>query len=136
MKRVWLGAFISCLAVVAVMGCKGGAQIYQVKEAPVQTATGKVPSIEQVQKIIIESGVKLGWVMAVVKPGEIQGTKNVRIHSAVVTIPFTAKNYSVLYKDSTNLKYNAAAQTIHQEYTYWIQELDNEIRARLTAAGN
>ena len=136
MKRVWLGAFISCLAVVAVMGCKGGAQIYQVKEAPVQTATGKVPSLEQVQKIIIESGVKLGWVMAVVKPGEIQGTRNVRIHSAVVTIPFTAKNYSVLYKDSTNLKYNAAAQTIHQEYTYWIQELDNEIRARLTAAGN
>ena len=136
MKRVWLGAFISCLAVVAVMGCKGGAQIYQVKEAPVQTATGKVPSVEQVQKIIIESGVKLGWVMAVVKPGEIQGTRNVRIHSAVVTIPFTAKNYSVLYKDSTNLKYNAAAQTIHQEYTYWIQELDNEIRARLTAAGN
>lgn len=136
MKRVWLGAFISCLAVVAVMGCKGGAQIYQVKEAPVQTASGKVPSLEQVQKIIIESGVKLGWVMAVVKPGEIQGTRNVRIHSAVVTIPFTAKNYSVLYKDSTNLKYNAAAQTIHQEYTYWIQELDNEIRARLTAAGN
>ena len=136
MKRVWLGAFISCLAVVAVMGCKGGAQIYQVKEAPVQTATGKVPTIEQVQKVIIESGVKLGWVMAVVKPGEIQGTKNVRIHSAVVTIPFTAKNYSVLYKDSTNLKYNAANQTIHQEYTYWIQELDNEIRARLTAAGN
>jgi hypothetical protein len=136
MKRVWLGAFISCLAVVAVMGCKGGAQIYQVKEAPIQTATGKVPSVEQVQKIIIESGVKLGWVMAVVKPGEIQGTRNVRVHSAVVTIPFTAKNYSVLYKDSTNLKYNAAAQTIHQEYTYWIQELDNEIRARLTAAGN
>ena len=62
MKRVWLGALISGLAVVAVMGCKGGAQIYQVKEAPVQTATGKVPSIEQVQKTIIESGVKLGQV--------------------------------------------------------------------------
>lgn len=136
MKRVWLAAFISGLAVVAVMGCRGGAQIYQVKEAPVQTATGKVPSLEQVQKIIIESGVKLGWVMAVVKPGEIQGTRNVRIHSAVVTIPFTTKNYSVLYKESTNLKYNSAAQTIHQEYTYWIQELDNEIRARLTAAGD
>ena len=135
MTRAWLGAFIPCLAVVAVMGCKGGAQIYQVKEAPVQTATGKVPTVEQVQKIIIESGVKLGWVMAVVKPGEIQGTRNLRIHSAVVTIPFTAKSYSILYKDSTNLKYNAGTQTIHQEYTYWIQELDNEIRARLTAAG-
>ncbi len=136
MKRVWSGALISCLAFAAVMGCKGGAQIYQVKEAPVQTATGKVPTVEQVQKIIIESGVKQGWVMALVKPGEVQGTRNVRIHSATVTIPFTSKNYSILYKDSTNLKYNAANHTIHQEYTYWIQELDNEIRARLTAAGN
>ena len=125
-----------CLVAGGATGCKGGAQIYQVKEAPVQTATGKVPSTEQVQKIIIEAGVKLGWVMAVVKPGEILGTRNVRIHTASVTIPFTAKNYSILYKDSTNLKYNAGAQTIHQEYTYWIQELDNEIRARLTAAGN
>lgn len=136
MKRAWLGAFLSCLAVVAAIGCKGAPPIYQVKEAPVQTATGKVPTVEQVQKIIIESGVKLGWVMAVVKPGEIQGTRNVRIHSAVVTIPFTAKNYSILYKDSTNLKYNAGTQTIHHEYTYWVQELDNEIRARLTAVGN
>lgn len=136
MKPMWTAAVLTGLILTTIVGCKGGAQIYQVKEAPVQTASGKVPSVEQVQKIIIESGVKLGWVMAVVKPGEIQGTRNVRIHSAVVTIPFTAKNYSVLYKDSTNLKYNAANQTIHQEYTYWIQELDNEIRARLTAAGN
>ena len=136
MKRFRLGAVVLCLVAVGTIGCKGGAQIYQVKEAPIQTATGKVPSAEQVQKIIIESGVKQGWVMAVVKPGEILGTRNVRIHTASVTIPFTAKNYSILYKDSTNLKYNAERQTIHQEYTYWIQELDNEIRARLTAAGN
>ena len=54
-----------------------------------QTATGKVPTLEQVQKTIIEAGVKNEWVMAVVKPGEIRGTLSVRNHMAVVTIPFT-----------------------------------------------
>ena len=82
-----------------------------------------------------QRGRRRRWIMAVVKPGEIMGTLNVRHHTAVVTIPHTSKNYSIIYKDSSNLKYNAERQTIHQEYTYWIQRLDNEIRARLTAAG-
>jgi hypothetical protein len=106
-----------------------------VKDAIVQTASGKELTREQVQKVIIEAGVKNEWIMAVVKPGEIMGTLNVRNHTAVVTIPHTGKNYSIIYKDSANLKYNSERQTIHQEYTYWIQKLDNEIRARLTAAG-
>ena len=100
-----------------------------------QTATGKDASQDQVQKAIIEAGVRLGWVMAVAKPGEIVGTLNVRSHTAIVTIPFSSKNYSILYKDSTNLKYNADKHTIHENYTGWIQRLDNEIRARLTAVG-
>ena len=135
MKRAWPGILVACLALVATIGCKGGAPIYQVKDAIVQTASGKELTREQVQKVIIEAGVKNEWIMAVVKPGEILGTLNVRNHTAVVTIPYTGKNYSIIYKDSTNLKYSAEKQTIHQEYTYWIQRLDNEIRARLTAAG-
>jgi hypothetical protein len=120
---------------VAVMGCRGGAQIYQVKEAPVQTATGKQPSLEDVQKAIIAAGVGLNWQMAVAKPGEIIGTLNIRSHQAVVSIPYTTKSYSIVYKDSTNLKYNAEKQTIHENYSGWIQRLDGAIRARLTAAG-
>jgi len=128
-------ALILCILFVAVMGCRGGAQIYQVKDAPVQTATGKQPSLEDVQKAIIAAGVGLNWQMAVAKPGEIIGTLNVRSHQAVVSIPYTTKNYSIIYKDSTNLKYNAEKQTIHENYIGWIQRLDGAIRARLTAAG-
>lgn len=128
-------ALILCILFVAVMGCRGGAQIYQVKDAPVQTATGKQPSLEDVQKAIIAAGVGLNWQMAVAKPGEIIGTLNIRSHQAVVLIPHTTKNYSIIYKDSTNLKYNAEKQTIHENYSGWIQRLDGAIRARLTAAG-
>ena len=73
--------------------------------------------------------------MAVVKPGEIMGTLNLRSHQAIVTIPYTSKTYSILYKGSTNLKYDADKQTIHENYAGWIQRLDGAIRSRLTAAG-
>lgn len=135
MTRAWSSATIACMVLIAVMGCRGGGQIYQVKDAPVQTATGKEPTMEDVQKAIIGAGVGLGWQMAIAKPGEIVGTLNVRSHQAIVTIPFTTKNYSILYKDSNNLKYNAEKQTIHENYSGWIQRLDGAIRSRLSAAG-
>ena len=135
MRSVWSTIAISCLVLVAVMGCRGGGQIYQVKDAPIQTATGKEPSLDDVQKGIIAAGVGLGWQMLVAKPGEIVGTLNVRSHQAVVSIPYTTKQYSILYKDSNNLKYNAEKQTIHENYSGWIQRLDGAIRSRLTAAG-
>lgn len=135
MKRILSGVAIACLVVAVVAGCRGGGQIYNVKDAPVQTATGKEPSTEDVQKAIIQAGAALGWTMAVVKPGEIMGTLNIRSHQAIVTIPYTSKTYSILYKGSTNLKYDADKQTIHENYAGWIQRLDGAIRSRLTAAG-
>ena len=57
-------ALVLCILFVAVMGCRGGGQIYNVKDAPIQTATGKQPSMEDVQNAIITAGVGLGWQMA------------------------------------------------------------------------
>ena len=135
MKRMRLVMLFVCVMLIAVAGCRGAGQIYEVKDAPVQTATGKQPSLEDVQKAIITAGAGLGWQMAVAKPGEIIGTLNIRSHQAIVSIPYTTKSYSILYKDSANLKYNAEKQTIHENYSGWIQRLDGAIRARLTAAG-
>ena len=128
-------ALFLCAMSVVMIGCRGGGQIYQIQDAPVQTATGKAPTMDEVQKAIVSAGVGLGWQMAVAKPGEIVATLNIRSHQAVVSIPYSTKNYSILYKDSTNLKYNAEKQTIHENYSGWIQRLDGAIRARLTAAG-
>jgi hypothetical protein len=110
--------------------------VYQVKDAPVQTASGKDLSLEEVRKEIIAAGVAAGWQMAPGKPGEIIGTLNIRSHQAVVSIPYTTKTYSILYKDSSNLKYDGNAQTIHENYAGWIQRLDGAIRTRLAAAGS
>lgn len=135
MKRIQPVLAVICLALIAVTGCRGGGEIYTVKDAPINTASGSTPSLEEVQKAIITAGTGLNWSMAVVKPGHIVGTLNVRSHQAVVDIMYNSKTYSITYKDSTNLKYDAEKKTIHENYRSWIQNLDNNIRGRLTVAG-
>ncbi|HSA65786.1 MAG TPA: hypothetical protein VLE25_13940 [Nitrospira sp.] len=134
--RSGLSVLAVCLTLLMVISCRGGGQVYQVKDAPVQTASGKDLSVDEVRKEIVAAGVAAGWQMVATKPGEIVGTLNIRSHQAVVSIPYTAKNYSILYKDSKNLKYDEAAQTIHENYSGWIQRLDGAIRTRLAAAGD
>ena len=136
MKRAGWATVAACVTLAVMIGCRGGGQVYQVKDAPVQTASGKELSLEEVRKEIIAAGVAAGWQMTPAKSGEITGTLNIRSHQAVVSIPYTTKSYSILYKDSSNLKYNANAQTIHENYAGWIQRLDGAIRSRLTAAGS
>ncbi len=135
MKQIQAVLLVLCVMSIAITGCRGGAEIYNVKDAPVNTASGVTPSLEEVQKAIITAGTGLNWSMAVVKPGHIVGTLNVRSHTAVVDIMYNSKTYSITYKDSTNLKYDAEKKTIHENYRSWIQNLDNNIRGRLTVAG-
>jgi hypothetical protein len=135
MKQTQLGIVTACLVLVAMFGCRASGQVYEVKDAPIQTASGKSLTLEQVQKAIIDAGIKQTWIMTPVKPGEMLGEFNVQSHQIHVTIPYTTQNYSILYKDSSNLRYDPVKKTIHVNYQKWIERLDNEIKARLSAAG-
>lgn len=124
------------LALLSItVGCRTS-PLYNVKDSTVPpTTSGKALSLDQVRDAIVQAGVGLGWDMRVVKPGQIVGTLHVRSHSAVVDIPYTTTSYSIAYGSSQNLKYDAAAGTIHTNYNGWIQNLDNAIRGRLSAIG-
>jgi hypothetical protein len=135
MKHLVSGWMAAVLVLVFLVGCRGGAQIYEVKNASIPNPSGKGLSLEQVRKEITAAGIAAGWQMTDAKPGEILATYNLRSHQAIVSIPYSTKDYSILYKGSTNLKYDAQAQTIHVNYAGWIQRLDGAIRSRLAAAG-
>mgnify|MGYP001501963766 CR=1 FL=1 len=135
MKQLLSGILVACLAVVIVTGCRGAGQIYNVKEAPIATSTGKELTLDQVGKAIVDAGIGLRWIMVVTKPGQIVATQNARSHTAIVDIAYDTKTYSMTYKDSVNLNYNAEKQTIHEAYSGWIRNLDNAIKGRLAAAG-
>lgn len=131
MKLRPLSAALICL-VLAIVGCRAGGQVYEVKDAPIEAA--KPLTLDQVQKAIIDAGIKQTWIMTPVKQGELLGEYNVQSHQIHVTIPYTTKTYSILYKDSSNLRYDPVKRTIHVNYAKWIERLDNEIKGRLRMA--
>lgn len=132
MRAMRASMVVACLFLAVIVGCRAGGQVYEVKDAPIETA--KPLSLDQVQKAIIDAGIKQTWIMTPVKPGELLGEYNVQSHQIHVLIPYTTKQYSILYKDSSNLRYDPVKRTIHVNYAKWIERLDNEIKARLKMA--
>jgi hypothetical protein len=123
-RFAWV-ALIACL-MAAVAGCR---------TSPIKEVTGtSIPpglTQEKVEKAIISAGAGLGWAMKIERPGLIFGSLTVRDHLAQVQIPYTTKTYSINYKNSVNLKYDATTHTIHSNYNAWIDNLNHAILANL-----
>lgn len=115
-------------------GCMRCDPIFNVADAPVTSASGKTPKSNEVKNAIVRAGVALGWQMRVTGPGKITGTLNVRKHTAVIEIPYSARSYSINYKSSVNL--NEGEGEIHKNYNSWIRNLARGIDAQLSATGN
>jgi len=88
--------------------------------------------MEDVKNAILRAGAGLSWAMRENKPGYITGTLTLREHFAVVDIKYDTQKYSILYKDSKNLKYDGT--NIHNNYNGWVQRLNQAIQAQLGAA--
>ncbi len=123
-----IGLFIVMIGLLA--GCRT-ATIYNVNEATVVSSTGNPLSLDQVRNAIVAAGTGLGWQMAPTETGHIQGTLNIRSHSAIVDISYSTESYNITYKSSSNLKYDPDDKSIHSNYNGWIQKLDSAIKARL-----
>jgi hypothetical protein len=115
------------LFATALAGCTV-APIHNVKGSPIVTASGKAPTMQQVQSAVLQAGTALGWQISNDKPGKMTGRLALRTHQAVVDIDYDTKQYSITYRDSVDL--NAKDGTIHKNYNGWVQNLDNRIRAQ------
>jgi len=124
--RLW----IACLALVGLAGCTQ-APIRNVSDTPVVTGTGKPATIEQVRSSIVRAGNGLGWEMTPNDPGLVTGRIVLRGHVAVVDVRYTPKDFSITYKDSTNLDYKDGQ--IHKNYNGCVENLDRYIRANLAS---
>jgi len=133
MKVKIYGLFLLCTIMILLSSCRMGA-VYKVTDSAINTSSGNEPTLEQVQKAILDAATstKPAWSMRVVKPGHILAKLHVRSHSAIVDITYNTKSYSINYNGSTNLKYDPEEKTIHSNYNGWIQNLDNGIKAKLS----
>lgn len=104
--------------------------VYNVNNDEVYTPAGM--TLEEAGLLIQEAGTTRGWAMAIVEPGHIVGTLLIRSHTAVVDIYYTTTSFSIVYKNSINLKYSPDTQTIHHNYNNWIRNLEQAIMVKLT----
>ncbi len=116
------------LLVVLLEACS--APLFEIRDNPIEAGTDGPVTMEQVGEAIMEGGKGLGWKMTSTKKGEIAGTYSTPKQSATVAIPYTTKTYSILYKNSSNFKYNGTK--IHKRYNELISGLDTAIRRELS----
>jgi len=128
MKSTAFKFIVLFVAVIALGACRS-APIYNVSSDTM--ATPQNASIEQVASAIKRAGAGLGWQMIDTGPGEIEGRLHLRSHVAIVSITFDTKQFSIFYKDSTNLDYDGTR--IHRNYNGWIQNLEQGILAQTSA---
>lgn len=126
MKRFLKLGLVGLVGLLLLTGCRTAA-VHNIKEAPVMEKV----STDKVFKAIYAAGTTLGWSIKKVKPGLAVAQIHLRKHMALVEIPYTQKNYSIVYKDSANLNYDPKTKNIHSNYNGWIQNLNKGIQTQL-----
>ncbi len=119
-------------AVVILLVACSPIPVHNVDNAPISVSSSNY-DLSDVTKAIQRAGTGLGWQMKAETPGHIVGRLYLRTHVAVVDITYTLDEFSINYKDSTNLNYDLGNNTIHKNYNGWIQNLTNAINAQVVA---
>ncbi|MEO0823923.1 MAG: hypothetical protein AAF074_26375 [Pseudomonadota bacterium] len=134
--RVSLVAAVVAAGLV-LSGCRS-ATLQNVENAPygdTGIASARQLTLDEYARAIVRAGTQRNWVFQSVAPGHLEGRVDVRgKHNAVVDVYYDAEVYSIVYKSSQNLKYDAAENTIHPNYNSWVQLLSQDIRAEVQRA--
>lgn len=128
---------INLLAVVGfvfiIVGCGAGAPVVNIDNSKFFEKSEKLSKVETA---IRKGASKKGWRVKKVKSGLLEISNMIRGKFLVmVEVPYTSKGYKLNYKRSTNLKYNASANTIHRSYNKWVSSLASNIDYELSNIG-
>lgn len=121
------------LLAFAALGAHAGLEpVYEPKNVPVEA--GREVTAEQVKQAFLNAAIDIkGWTFTEKEPGKLDGNLEVRKHKVVVSIPYTGKEYSILYVSSENMKYDEKARKIHGKYESWIKNLERTMKSKLLA---
>ena len=122
-----------CMALAAFIlftGFGRGTPIVNIQSAAIPP--NPAATMENIGKAIVRVGQTLGWQITPIGPGKAEGVLVLRRHRAVVDITHDTTSFSIHYKDSVNLDYDAQDKTIHSNYNGWIRNLEKAIRAQVS----
>ena len=128
--KSWIPLLVLALA-LPLAACFRQAQLKNLVDQPVAGSRNQTLTSAQVKKVILDACQKRGWVARELSPGRISATLDNRSHRAQIEITFNGSRYSILYKDSLNLKYDPSNNTIHNQYNNWVDYLRQDIEIGL-----
>ena len=88
-----------------------------------------VASDAVVEKAVFYGCRKCGWVPEKVADAEITAVSDNKGRRAAVKISYGKNGYTIEYKSSNNMQYNADTNTISPKYNAWVAKLNKSIRA-------
>jgi hypothetical protein len=93
------------------------------------TADGGAFTVDEVRRAIFNACLKRGWTPRIGADGTIVASILVRgRHYAEVGISWDADSYSIRYRDSRELDYDAEDREIHGNYNRWVDLLSKGIQ--------
>ena len=125
MKKI--NILVTVLMAIVLAGCNTTIPVRNYMNQTIPNYGNTAQTISNVEKSIIKGAVSLGWQANVVEQGKVEATLFIRSHKLVVEITHDDKSYSIVYKDSVNLKYDG--EKIHRQYANWVNNLINAINA-------
>lgn len=126
MKRVILLASVFLLLAACTSKL-----IYNAYDVDILTGSGSALSLADVRKTIVDAANSKGWTVKDVDSTHLQVTHRARKHMARVVIEYSTSSFSIVYDDSTMLRYNGT--TIHRNYNRWVRKLERRINDRFVA---
>lgn len=128
----WLPAALLTVGLLAA--CDRIQPIYQVDNHPVPQLSRPM-TLEQIEASIIRAGKSVNWQIRPLESGKLLGRTSWRRHSAVVSIEFDQRFFSIRYRSSDNLLAGVATEeepysgqkVIHREYNRRVRMLESAI---------
>ena len=141
-RRIYGRTMVFLLIAVVATGCARVRPIYQVEIHPIpQRATAL--TLKQIEAGIIKAGKLKNWRIAKIESGRLEGLISWRKNSAIVTIEYNQRFFSIRYKSSQNLSAKKASgdepyageQVIHRFYNRRVRALETAIDHELAFSG-
>lgn len=127
-RRLQVGAAVLAFVLLTAFG--RGTPVVNIQSAAIPP--NPAATLGNIEKAILRAGQTLGWQITPMGPGKAEGVLVLRRHRAVVDITYDTSSFSINYKDSVNLDYDAQEKTIHSNYNGWIRNLEKAIRAQVS----
>ena len=134
MKRVQLVFLALALVVSASVMARTPEPIVDLFDQPVATASGKTPTVEEVQQALKHAAESKKWLVTPQADGKMLASLSWHNkHTIVVELAGKAESFSISYKDSVQMNFRMRDEkpVIHPYYNRFVGELRDAIRVEL-----